>query len=264
MGLTWRSGVGTSLHLKGRRVEVTSDTAVWWRRPAGAAPRQLLASDQALLLDESAVLVPAAFQAAGVRWVDRPWVMELARMKTLQLNAAHHLGATIPETMITSCPENARAFFHDIGPLIGKAASSGFGIAPFVDVVPASMLRMVSACPTLLQKRMRSSADVRMVTIGSRWWVWRRQREVDAPVDWRAADPKGSQFVLTQELDATGPLAVAVASLLGLSMSVQDWLVDDDDLVFLEVNPQGQWLFLADATDCLVPALADHLHGRAL
>lgn len=263
MGLTWRARDGTSLRVDSDLIELTPDTAVWWRRPDGPAPQSLAPSDRILLLDESAALVLGAFAAAGVRWVDRPGTMDSARLKTVQLNTADRLGARIPETMITSCPEDAVSFSQLIGPVVAKAASSGVGVAPFVDVVPVSALALVEACPTLLQERIQASSDVRVVTIGSRWWVWRRQREVGSPVDWRAADPKGSQFVLTEGLNEAGEMAVAMATALGLTMSAQDWLVDDDGLLFLEVNPQGQWLFLSDAARCVVPALADHLVGHA-
>ena len=50
---------------------------------------------------------------------------------------------------------------------------------------------------------------------------------------------------------------------LGLTFSVQDWLEAGDTWTFLEVNPQGQWLFL-DAADSLVgESLAMHLARRS-
>jgi hypothetical protein len=44
-----------------------------------------------------------------------------------------------------------------------------------------------------------------------------------------------------------------------LTVSVQDWLETDRGLVFLEVNPQGTWLFLDGAEAAVAPALARHL-----
>jgi hypothetical protein len=53
-----------------------------------------------------------------------------------------------------------------------------------------------------------------------------------------------------------------MTSALGLTMSVQDWLETDDGPVFLEINPQGGWLFLDGADTAVAPALAHHLrHG---
>ena len=57
-----------------------------------------------------------------------------------------------------------------------------------------------------------------------------------------------------------------ITARLGLSVSVQDWLVDrEGERWFLEANPAGQWLFLDGADQLVTPALADHLaheHSR--
>jgi hypothetical protein len=265
MGLTWRVSTGTVLRVGGELVHAAG-AGVWWRRPAGCLPSDLTVEDQALLIDETAVLVPAALEAASVRWVDPPWSMDRARLKTVQLVAASDLGIRVPETVITSDPNEAEAFALQVGPVVAKAASSGVGIAPYVEVVPVSVLSLVAACPTLLQARVRASQDIRVVTVGCRSWVWCRRRESDGPTDWRAADPQGAGFALLEGSDADGVVASAmlIAARLGLSMSVQDWVVDEDGPVFLEVNPQGQWLFLAGSAECVAPALADHLIGDGI
>lgn len=54
-------------------------------------------------------------------------------------------------------------------------------------------------------------------------------------------------------------LAVQVATELGLTMSVQDWLITETGPTFLEVNPQGQWLFLEGSEEMVTPTLCDHL-----
>jgi len=56
--------------------------------------------------------------------------------------------------------------------------------------------------------------------------------------------------------------ATAIQDRLGLSFSVQDWLQADGVWYFLEVNPQGQWLFLEEADQIVPQALALHLTRR--
>ena len=100
------------------------------------------------------------------------------------------------------------------------------------------------------------------MTVGHRAFGWRRPRLGGGAVDWRADDPSGSGFAACGESEF--PEAVAFAERLSLSFSVQDWLETADGPVFLEVNPQGQWLFLDEADLILIPALVDHLRdGRA-
>ena len=95
--------------------------------------------------------------------------------------------------------------------------------------------------------------------VGAEGWIWRRPREATT-TDWRAIDPGGFGFELTEE---PGLLRTArrVTSALGLTMSVQDWLETRDGPVFLESNPQGQWLFLAGSSNLVPLAVAQHLLG---
>lgn len=82
----------------------------------------------------------------------------------------------------------------------------------------------------------------------------------DGVVDWRAIDPSGKSFVVVSA-DRIDRAARAITRSLGLSTSVQDYLDTPDGPVFLEANPQGSWLFLSDAEDLIVPALAQHLRS---
>ncbi len=89
--------------------------------------------------------------------------------------------------------------------------------------------------------------------------MWRREREPDT-VDWRSIDPHGAAFSRVAEVQTSlFHAAVAITSALGLTMSVQDWLEQSDGDSFLEVNPQGAFLFLPGARELIVPALVAHL-----
>ena len=88
--------------------------------------------------------------------------------------------------------------------------------------------------------------------------TWTRPRRREDPVDWRAADPSGHSFARSH-VDAVTSAAVDINKSLGLSFSVQDWLLSEEGPVFLEVNPSGQWLFLTGAETDVADALAEEL-----
>jgi glutathione synthase/RimK-type ligase-like ATP-grasp enzyme len=207
-------------------------------------------------MEEIAVLLPGVLDAAGVRWVDAPWLLHRARLKPVQLAIAAGLGIRVPRTLVTGDAVEAKEFACDAAPL-AKAASAGRGVAPYVAAVPDDQLSLVETCPTTLQECVDAVADMRIVTVGGEAFGWRRSRSEGDPIDWRAADRDGTAFVSCGE----GPLAEAVmlAAAFDLSFSVQDWLETANESVFLEINPQGQWLFLAQAEQLLVPAVVDHL-----
>jgi glutathione synthase/RimK-type ligase-like ATP-grasp enzyme len=187
-------------------------------------------------------------------------MVEAAEDKLGQLELARRLGIATPPTLVTSDPEAARGFAA-AGPIVAKAVSSGGGIQPFTGAVRPELLKLVARCPVLLQRRVDARADLRVITVGSEVFVWSRDRDPKGPLDWRATDPAGTGFRAAPALPVA-ELAQRLAGAMGLSHSTQDWLLTDNGPVFLEVNPQGQWLFLDGAERSVVRALTSLLAGR--
>jgi hypothetical protein len=252
-----RAGIGyLDLFADGAWRRVSHRTAGWWFR-AGAVDLCGLAGDEAqLAADEGPYLLHGALAAAGVRWIDDPAVVERAELKLLQLSVAQRIGVRVPPFVQTNDLDAVRALLR-IGPVVAKAVSPGVGIAPFVDEVLPEELSLVEGNPTLFEGLVQATSDIRVVVVDGQGWAWERVRDTDV-VDWRAVDPGGSGFVLVDRPEIV-ELAARLTTGLGLIMSVQDWVQDQDGPVFLEVNPQGAWLFLAGARDRVPGAIADRL-----
>jgi hypothetical protein len=258
--LTWRPGQPLLLTDRDETVAVDAGTTAWWRRPGRVATGDLDPDQADLAQAEGTAILQGSLRAAVGRWVDPPPLVDASEDKLYQLHTAHGLGVAVPDTLVTSDPTAAGAFAA-AGPVVAKAVSTGLGIAPFTDTVAADLLELVAACPVLLQRRVCATADLRVVTVGTEVLAWSRPRVAAGPLDWRLADPAGRGFRPCPE-GAVAPLARRIAGRLALTFSVQDWLATADGPVFLEVNPQGQWLFLDGADRLVVPALAGHLLGQ--
>jgi glutathione synthase/RimK-type ligase-like ATP-grasp enzyme len=245
-----------------RSWSIGKGTTVWWRRPGWFENGALARDELDLARDESAVMLPGVLAAVGVRWVDEPWTAARARNRLVQFSHAIALHIPLPETVVTNSPIVAAAFLAT-GPVLAKAISSGPGLAPFVEEANIHDMGLVANAPVFLQRMIKAEADWRLVTVEAACYAWRSVRRPDGPVDWRAEDPAGLAF---QSVSAPSHLRTAALKLqgrLGLTFSVQDWLEAGDTWTFLEVNPQGQWLFL-DAADSLVgESLAMHLARRS-
>jgi glutathione synthase/RimK-type ligase-like ATP-grasp enzyme len=237
---------------------------VWWRR-VGADPDDPRMSEveSQLRREEVEELVLGGLLAAGPRRVDHPHRMANAEHKLVQLAAATASNIQVPRTVATNQPAVAHELLTG-GPVVAKAASAGVGLAPHADLLDAASVGRLVMAPTLLQRKVDAVADLRVVVVGHRSWIWRRPRDADAPVDWRVVDPAGEQFTVWNDNEITAA-AEGLTSRLGLTVSVQDWLVDGKGKRwFLEVNPAGQWLFLERADELVTPVLASHLaRGRA-
>lgn len=239
---------------------VSDSTVVWWRRLGSVDTDELDDAESQLVQDEAPHILRGVLAGSGVRWVDDPFTVARAETKLLQLKVASHIGVRTPPTLVTSSWPHAEQFRKAHTSILAKALSPGAGIAPFVDESTEEDLDFVKTCPVLLQARVPARADLRVVTVGRRAWVWRRPRG-ESTIDWRRSDPSGSGFRLVNDSTTAVDQSVKLARALGLSMSAQDWLEGDDDPVFLECNPQGAWLFLDSACDVIVPAITRHLTG---
>lgn len=253
--VTWSSVGELLFRIDGMTWRVDDRTTVWWRRPGWFENPSLGSEELSLARDECAVIFPGALDSAGVRWVDQPWVSVRAGNRLVQLRSASSLGVNVPPTVITNSITRAGEFVT-AGPTISKAISSGPGLAPFADRVSSADMPYVKAAPVLLQREMAARADWRVVSVGEECFGWRRPRSGGETVDWRVDDPGGSLFEQRGMGSALSRQVIAIQHGLHLAFSVQDWLETDDGMTFLEVNPQGQWLFLSGADETVAPALA--------
>ena len=238
--------------------EVEEGAVVWWRRPGWIDTAEFDAEEADLVRAEAVALLFGLLASQRPRWVDDPTIVVRAESKPLQLATALALGVRIPRSVVTSDETVARRLLDDL-PLVAKSVSSGRGLAPFVDRVDVDLLRLVPGTPVLLQELIAARADIRLITIGEGTLAWRRERHEADHVDWRASDPGGREFVPIPVPARLARQAQSVSKALRLSFSVQDWLATADEYFFLEVNPQGQWLFLAEADSLVTGLLVDHL-----
>lgn len=238
---------------------VSEQTTVWWRRPGQfEGERGLQVPERELARDECAVIFPGALMAAGPRWVDEPWSCVRAGNRLFQLRTAVRHGVSTPDSMVSNDESVALAFIRE-GRTLAKTISTGPGLAPFVDLVTEEMAALVNSAPVLLQRAVDAFADWRVLAVGNSVLCWSAPRALKDPVDWRRGYPDGRHFEPTPTPPVLASHALTLNRELGLTMSVQDWLLCDDGFVFLEANPQGQWLFLRDSEVLVPPVLAAHL-----
>jgi hypothetical protein len=254
----WSLDQGLSLSSQGGTLTANSTTAVWWRRTGWVPVEDFAEPEAELVSGEASALLVGVLLAVGPRWVDHPFAVALAEVKLHQLAVASKLGIRVPTSVVTNIVSAAKEFASRM-PVVAKPVSSGLGLAPYTALVPDELLLLVRENPTLLQSAVGSTADVRVVTVRGEVFSWRRPRKEDDALDWRQADPHGTQFAAIETESRLVKQSLELARRLSLTFSVQDWLETENGHAFLEVNPQGEWLFLAGAQERLAPTLSRHL-----
>ena len=205
------------------------------------------------------------------RWLNHPADIAFAEYKPVQLRYAAECGLTIPRTLVTNDPGQARRFADEVGAVVHKGLSSSRGPGdPFTHIVDPDDIG-VAETAHLFQEYVSKAYEIRLTVVDQVMWAVR----IDVPpddagvVDWRAGYDSYTYSVIT----VPSPLRAAVKDLmygLRLRFAALDFgVTHDGELVFFEINPNGQWAWLqerigldiahtiADALTCedrLVPA----------
>ncbi len=248
----------------GSLVDVTSLDVVWWRRTTSTpqippsvedqAHRELIANDC-----QAALLGTLLDQFSGT-WVSDPFATRRAENKLVQLRAAAACGLRTPSTLVSQDPNAIRRFCEDLDNRVVVKAVRGTHIRPPLTVLLDERLlaedEAMALSPAIYQEYVPGREHIRAHVFGHE--VYAAALDSDA-VDWRP-----DMTTPVRPLDLPEEIVKrlrAVVHHLGLRMGVMDLKVGEDgEPVWLEINAQGQFLFVeALAGLPLTSALVDLL-----
>ena len=259
--LTWdsRSGEARVTDASGQELALRDLGVVWWRRlsrQAAPAPGDVAA--ELAENDSRAGLLGVFLAGYDGPYVSDPWSTAAADNKVVQLRAGAAAGLRIPRTLVSSDPVRVEEFVASLPRAVVKPVKGTLKAPLFTQFVSAEALERgaVRAAPAIYQEYVAGTRHLRVhlfgdeecsVLIDSDDLDWRR--DLTVPMTPYRLD-QSTRSSLTKLLD-----------LLGLRMGVVDLkLLPDGDVVFLEVNPQGQFLFVEALCRLpLVDQLADLL-----
>jgi hypothetical protein len=251
--LTFRTGRGEPLRFALGRDEVEVDeerlAGVWWRRP-----RRYVASGDVkeahlrqFVFAESRAAFEGWLHCLGDRVINPIAAENAASHKLFQLQCAAAVGLTIPRSLATNAPDQARAFVEANGQrtIYKPFTAANWQLIPTQRLSADALghLDAVAYAPVIFQEEIRKVADLRVNMLdGQAFAVSIRPKSKDAPLDWRvnpACDY--AHHVLPEPVNAA---LVALMTGLGLRFAACDLaLTKDGDYVFFEANTGGQWLF---------------------
>jgi glutathione synthase/RimK-type ligase-like ATP-grasp enzyme len=195
-------------------------------------------------------------------WVSDPVATELGENKLLQLRAAQRAGLRVPATLVSQDPERIRSFCRAYPGAILKPLRARGELA-VTAVASAELLAqddVLSLTPAIYQENIPGDRHLRITMFGDRCHAalieareldWR----TDVTVPFRAYEPAEQLRAALQHVLRT----------LGLVMGIFDLkLTPKGEIVFFEINPQGQFLFVEGLCNMPIAAsLADYLVERA-
>ena len=273
-GTTWSAEIRTplrSLHLREAR-------AAWLRRPGNpVVDPALRAETREFAVEQARSTLSALYALIGDRWLSHPETMRAAADKITQLHRAAAAGLAVPDTLLSNEVDRVAGFHTDnVRSGRGTAVKSLWVRTPvsydgsmrvpltarWPDNVDPSQIDSIRLAPAVFQEYVPKSREIRAVVIGGHVFA----ASVDSQAipaarhDVRGATNKASY----EPYDLPGDVRAALLELvsgLGLRFCSADLVLTPDGRhVFLDLNPNGQWLWLElEAGLPLSAAMADVL-----
>ena len=257
-----------SVVLRDGDAEIALDgvTAVWWRRPQ--RPRAVAAlSGTAAAVEveaEAADVCAGVWELLDVPFVPAtPAVLTRAAHKLRQLSLAGRLGFEIPDTLVTNDPE---AFLDQYADACGRLITKRAALRQRVTTVdgrvigrktlavrPGDLVAVdaVRLAPTMSQFMIDKAFEVRATVVGTGVFAAaiHSQETHHTRVDFRSYDQAHTRMTPYALPGDVADRCVALTQTLGLRYSAIDLIVTPDGrVVFLEINPTGQYLWIERAT----------------
>jgi hypothetical protein len=249
------------------QLDLDSARAVWWRRPGAFGLPDTLKTPvhRRLALSEANTAFQGLYEAMNALWINPPARDAAASHKSYQLALAQSLGLEIPQTLMTSDPDEARAFWSECdGDVIYKQFIALPDAWSETRRLGEAEIRTADAAiriaPMIFQRRVEAVADLRVTIIGDQVFAAAVDvRNLDYDVDVRLN--LNARHVAHDLPDDVTAKLLAMMRELGLVYGAIDLrLTADGRYVFLEINPAGQFLYVEQATgQPITAALATHL-----
>ncbi len=269
------------------RVALHDVCAAWYRRSRALfAPlpslNMLYGDLENFVRVQSNATLSGLYAGLQTLWVGQPSRLRQAEVKAVQLAEAAKAGLATPTTLISNDPERATAFVQALGdtdcaikPLVATRVDSEEGARlPLTKILPRGYaLDSVALSPSIFQPYVEKAFELRCVVMGERVFTAKldSQAHETTRTDWRAGDVEDEQ-VKHEVFDLPESVQAGLQRLVrsfGINFASIDMIVTpDEDFVFLDLNPNGQWLWLEEELGLpLVAGMADLLtsaHPRAM
>lgn len=252
------------LDIEDKMIDLKNITSVWYWKPI--LPK-LLRTIQPV---ESQTFIYRQFLAmwrsivsllANSKWINDYYKSLEVEHKPYQIQAASQIGFKIPDTLITSNPQRAMDFWkHCNKEMIIKALilSSSENKVIFTNKVTDETIQKIErlkSSPVILQKLVPHKYELRITVVGDK--IFPAKIEGKSQLDWRRDKIKIEPCKLPFHIEKQ---CFKLVKKLGLQYGCIDMLVTpDNEYIFLEINPNGQWDFVEKFTGMKIGKAIAHL-----
>ncbi|KTD61696.1 hypothetical protein [Legionella spiritensis] len=250
-----------SIYGLSKKIEPEQLDVVWWRRPRRPyISENSHKNDLEFIRKENHIFyesIPLEM-AKGPWWINPYDSIKYASSKIYQLKLAVKTGFKIPDSLISNSPEDIKRFIgsHEDEEVIYKGFGSHYWYEhnqlrlSYTKPVTVNDLpddQILQLTPGIFQKKLQKKYELRVTCFGDYIVAVKidSQKHPEGQMDWRQIRPgilPIKPYILPESIEHT--IRVFMRK-LGVVFGCFDFIVTpDNDIHFLEINQQGQFLWI--------------------
>lgn len=177
--------------------------------------------------------------------LSRPYILHKCENKIYQLQLATKVGFRMPKSTITNDTDYAQNFIDDctiIKPLTTGKIIFGDNVEIYQTNIIESVNQDINKTPIYMQEYINKKYEIRATFVGE--LVFCVKILSSNKVDWRDENSTNTYELIDMPIEIYDQ-CIKLMSLFEIDFGAFDFIVDDkDNWIFLEINPNGQWLWL--------------------
>lgn len=191
------------------------------------------------------------------KWLSEPSKINASENKVYQLSVAQSLGFNIPETKISTDSSIIKSFYNAknkdliVKPLRGGRYYEGNNQKLiFTNKLKEEHIAKDSdfvMFPMIFQEEIKKTYEVRVTVVDEIVFSARinSQSSEFGKIDWRKDRLKFQKYDLPREIEKK---CLELLKVLGLKFGAIDLIKTEEGYTFLEINPNGQWVWIEKET----------------
>lgn len=206
-------------------------------------------------------------------WINNIKNIYISNIKMLQLRVAKKIGFNIPETRITNNANEVNELINEYKEIIYKPLHKRFftsekGLEKILytalidkETLP-NLIDSIKMCPGIYQENIVKKYELRITVIENDFFAIKieSQKNPITKIDWRKSHNTNIYNIVDIPHNIK-EMILKYMNYFGLKYGAFDFIFNkDNEYVFLECNPTGQWLWLEKMTQVKISqALAEKL-----
>lgn len=226
---------------------LTEIDAIYYRKPSLPDLNNVFEKEyHSFAHKEIFALIEGIVESYSGKCLSKPSLLRVANNKIVQCSMAKRIGFKTPKSRITNSPKWAQentATENIVKPIsIGTINKSNSQLVVQTNIVDNKIpMEALSYCPSYFQEFIRKDYDLRITIVGEK--IFPVKIISTDQVDWRSKN----NSVKYEKALVPNDIILKCKQMLSdfnLSFGCFDFVVKDEEYLFLEINANGQWAWI--------------------